>query len=65
MKEYLVKLANLEDDIATEYLFGTNIAKKIVCKADADHHSSCFEDVKMAAYELADLVEDCIKAYNG
>lgn len=63
-KEYLAELADLEDAIATEYLFDTDIAKKIVRKADNDYHYSCFEDVKTAAYELAYFVEDCIKAYN-
>lgn len=65
-EEYNKFLRDLEHDINIQYpIIGLTNAKSVVSKADMEKHSYSEDEVKQYAYELADLVEDCIKKYIG
>ena len=63
-EEYRKFLRDLEHDINVQYpIIGLVNAKAVVSKADMEKHSYSEDEVKQYAYDLADLVEDCIKEY--
>lgn len=63
-QEYRNFLRDLEHDIFSEYpIIGATNAESVVGKADMEKHCYSEQEVKQYAYELADFVADCIKAY--
>lgn len=63
-EEYRNFLRDLEHKIFSEYpIIGATNAKSVVSKADMEKHSYSEYEVEQCAYELADFVSDCIKAY--
>lgn len=63
-EEYIKFLRDLEHDIFSKYpIIGVTNAKSVVSKADMEKHSYSEYEVEQYAYELADFVADCIKAY--
>ena len=55
--EYLTALNDLEIKLCNDYKFDRSIAKKIASKAYIENEY----EAEQYAYELADLVADCIK----
>lgn len=63
-EEYRNFLRDLEHKIFSEYpIIGDTNAKSVVSKANMEKHSYSEYEVEQCAYELADFVSDCIKAY--
>lgn len=63
-EEYRNFLRDLEHDVLSKYpLIGATNAKSVVSKADMEKHCYSEYEVEQCAYELADFVEGCIKAY--
>lgn len=63
-EEYRNFLRDLEHKILSEYpIIGATNAKSVVSKANMEKHSYSEYEVEQCAYELADFVSDCIKAY--
>lgn len=63
-EEYIKFLRDLEHDIFSKYpIIGVTNAKSVVSKSDMEKHSYSEYEVEQYAYELADFVSDCIKAY--
>ena len=63
-EEYRKFLRDLEHKIFSEYpIIGATNAKSVVSKADMEKHCYSEYEVEQYAYELADFVDDCIKAY--
>lgn len=63
-EEYRNFLRDLEHKIFSEYpIIGATNAKSVVSKANMEKHSYSEYEVEQCAYELADFVSDCIKAY--
>ena len=63
-EEYRKFLIDLEHDVLSKYpLIGATNAKSVVSKADMEKHCYSEYEVEQYAYELADFVEGCIKAY--
>lgn len=62
-EKYQEQLNNLISEIKSDYLFSEKVAQKIVSKADVDHHAYSFDEVRDAAYELADFVQDIFCIY--
>lgn len=63
-EEYKNFLKNLEQDVLNRCpIIGLTNAKAVVSKANMEKHSYSEYEVEQYAYELADLVEDCIKEY--
>lgn len=63
-EEYKKFLKNLENDVLSRCpIIGLINAKSVVDRANMEKHSYSEYEVEQYAYELADLVEDCIKEY--
>lgn len=58
--EYNKSLEDLQKSISSEYGFNKEVSQKIVSKADIDYHSCSFNEVRDAAYELAEWLKEVI-----
>ena len=57
-EQYRECLNNLVKNIRDDYDFPEKIAGMIVSRSDSDHHSSCMEEVRDSAYDLAEFIQD-------
>ena len=63
-EEYRKFLTDLEHEVLSKYpVIGSTNAKSVVSKADMEKHCYSEYEVEQYAYELADFVADCLKAY--